>query len=146
VAIAKLDKLDKNGLTIDAIRLSIPRTRQVTRKVLKQSTVLCPVDTGRLRASGKMKFRIARNRPIGVVVYAVKYAAAVHDGSGPHIIRPKKKKALRFVVAGRVVYATKVHHPGSPPRPFLRHAAELVAVAEGLRFVPSKSDVTPDGG
>lgn len=137
--------LDMAGLKLDAAAAAVPRVRSVTRRVLNQSTVNCPVDTGRLRASGKMKFRVAKKGPRGTVEYNVKYAAAVHDGTGPYIIKPKRKKVLRFEVRGRVVFAKKVHHPGIKGRPFLVRAARTVASAEGLRFVPSKSkaDATP---
>jgi hypothetical protein len=143
---ARLIELDKTGLKVDANRFSTPVVRTVTRKVLNRSAILCPVNTGRLRASGKMKFREATKGPTGVVIYAVKYALPVHDGTGPYIIVPKKKKALKFKVGGKTVFAKKVRHPGVAGRPFLRRAAEEVATADGYRFVRSKSDVTPDQG
>ena len=42
-------------------------------------------------------------------------AATTDRGASPHIIRPRRAKALRFVVDGRVVYARIVHHPGNAP-------------------------------
>ena len=42
-------------------------------------------------------------------------AATTDRGARPHIIRPRKGKALRFVVDGRVVFARVVHHPGNRP-------------------------------
>ncbi len=36
-----------------------------------------------------------------------------NDGTRPHTIRPRRAKALRFVVGGRVVFARVVHHPGN---------------------------------
>lgn len=62
---------------------------------------------------------------------AAGYAAAVHEGSKPHDIRPKRRKALRFApgggatLAGRpragaqVVFAKRVRHPGNKPNPFM---------------------------
>jgi hypothetical protein len=38
-------------------------------------------------------------------------------GTRPHVIRPRRAKALRFVVGGRVVFAAKVNHPGNKARP-----------------------------
>lgn len=38
-------------------------------------------------------------------------------GTRPHIIRPRRARALRFVVGGRVVFAQVVHHPGNRARP-----------------------------
>lgn len=127
--------LDKLGLKADANRFAGGRVRATTRRVLTRSTVLCPVDSGRLRASGRMKFREAARGPTGTVEYPVKYAAAVHDGSRPHIIRAKKKKALAFKWHGQTVIVKSVRHPGTTGRPFLRQAAEEIAAAEGVRFV-----------
>lgn len=48
------------------------------------------------------------------------YAIIVHQGSRSHVILPHKPpKSLRFHVAGRIVYAQRVFHPGTVPDPFL---------------------------
>lgn len=39
-------------------------------------------------------------------------------GTRPHVIRPKRGKALRFQTGGRVVFARRVNHPGTPARPW----------------------------
>lgn len=74
-------------------------------------------------------------------------------GTKPHVIRPKKGKALRFPAAGvgttlggRVrtgevrrlgagayVFAGEVKHPGTKPQPFLMPAAKAAAEKRGLR-------------
>lgn len=46
----------------------------------------------------------------------------VLDGTRPHIIRPRRAKALRFEVGGEVVYAQLVRHPGTRPNNFLIRA------------------------
>jgi hypothetical protein len=56
------------------------------------------------------------------------YALYQSQGTRPHIIRPKYARALRFVVAGVVVYAQRVQHPGTRPDPYLtRHLQEFVS-------------------
>lgn len=45
----------------------------------------------------------------------IPYAPAMNDGSKPHVIQARNKKALAF--AGR--FAKKVNHPGTKPRPFM---------------------------
>lgn len=55
----------------------------------------------------------------------LRYGRFVHDGTAPHEIRPRRREALRMVIGGRFVFAKKVNHPGTAPRPFL-----AVAVAE----------------
>lgn len=48
------------------------------------------------------------------------YAIIVHRGSRPHAIKPRPPRlSLRFQVAGRIVYARRVWHPGTAPDPFL---------------------------
>jgi hypothetical protein len=126
--------LDKAGIVADANLYALKRVRSVTRKVHTRSTVLCPVDTGRLRASGRMKVVVRARGPRGVVEYPVNYAAAVHDGSAPHIIKARRRKSLKFEMNGQTVYAKAVRHPGSQGRPFLRQAGQEVAVSEGLPF------------
>lgn len=49
----------------------------------------------------------------------------VMDGTRPHLIRPRRKKALRFEARGSVVFAKLVRHPGTRANPFLRRALEL---------------------
>jgi hypothetical protein len=58
----------------------------------------------------------------------------VHDGTRPHIIRPKRAQALRFRIGGRVVFAKVVHHPGTRPRPFLDKALREVSASRGYSF------------
>lgn len=41
----------------------------------------------------------------------------MEEGTQPHIIRPRRAKALRFHVGGRVVFAKMVRHPGTRPDP-----------------------------
>lgn len=57
-------------------------------------------------------------------VINVRHPAAlfVTLGTRPHQIRPVRAKALRFMVDGRVVYATLVNHPGTKPNDFLKDA------------------------
>lgn len=127
--------LDKAGLRKEANTAARAKVRTTTRRILNRSAILCPVDSGRLRASGRMKVGEAARGPRGIVEYPVQYAAAVHDGSGPHVIRAKKKKALAFEYQGRHVVVKSVRHPGSKGKPFLRQAADEIATEEGLRFV-----------
>lgn len=64
----------------------------------------------------------------------VAYAQYVHDGTRPHVIRPRRRQALRFVVGGRVVYAKVVHHPGTRARPFLTRALIEVSRQRGWTY------------
>lgn len=48
-----------------------------------------------------------------------KIARIHHDGTKPHIIKPRYKKALRFQQHGKIVFASVVRHPGTKPNRFL---------------------------
>jgi hypothetical protein len=81
------------------------------------------------RAPGGMKARIrAQIRRTGTGdfqgVIKVDHPAALYvlNGTRPHRIVPRTKKALRFTVGGQVVFATVVHHPGNKQNNFLKEA------------------------
>lgn len=81
------------------------------------------------RAPGGMKARIRaqiRRGPTGDFqgIIKVDHPAALYvlNGTRPHRIVPRTKKALRFTVGGQVVYATVVNHPGNKPNNFLKEA------------------------
>jgi hypothetical protein len=48
------------------------------------------------------------------------YAVWVHDGTKPHEIRPKNKKALKTPFGPR----KKVNHPGTKANPYLQNAVD----------------------
>lgn len=48
----------------------------------------------------------------------------VVEGTRPHDILPRFKKALRFTAVGRVFIRKKVRHPGTKPNPFFDVARE----------------------
>lgn len=53
---------------------------------------------------------------------------AVHyvlNGTRPHLIRPRRARALRFEVGGDIVYTKLVRHPGTRANPFLQRALRL---------------------
>lgn len=49
----------------------------------------------------------------------MRYTMAHHDGTMPHEIRPNRRKALRFVVGGQVMFRGRVWHPGTKANRFL---------------------------
>lgn len=57
------------------------------------------------------------------------YATLHHDGTRPHIIRPKpsnKSKRLYFRVGGKLVVAKQVNHPGTPPNRYLTSPMKML--------------------
>lgn len=126
--------VDRDGANAVAARVGLIKVTNLCRKIVNQATVDAPVDTGFLRGQHNMSVQTLRTRVKGTVVNRAKYAAAVHDGSGPHIIRARRKQALKFEIGGKVVLARSVRHPGTRPNPWLVNAAERIALSEGFRF------------
>jgi hypothetical protein len=93
---------------------------------------LAPVRTGRLKASIHPD-SVRRSGPWSIstgVSADAPYAAPVHEGARPHVIRPRNARALRFEINGRVVFARRVNHPGQRAQPFLTNAAHRVVSAD----------------
>lgn len=108
------------------------RLASVTRRIANQARADVPVKTGNLGRSireDEIRFIGPFVAESGVTAHAP-YSAAVHQGTRPHVIRPRRAEALRFEIGGRVVFSKLVHHPGVRGRPFLRNAAERILAAE----------------
>lgn len=90
------------------------------------------VKTGHLRRSIAYKTTSTEGT---VHTSNVKYARSIEDGSKPHIIRAKNKKALYWAGASHPV--KQVKHPGSKAKPFLKPAFE----AEKPKFINNLKEV-----
>lgn len=124
--------IDQRGATADARAIAYREVVSVTRRVYNRANVITPVRFGNLRAQNKM--RTNRGTLTGEVWNDTEYAGAVHDGSRAYTVVPVRRKALRFKVAGRWVFAKRVHIPARRGRPWLHRAIKEVAVAGGYRF------------
>lgn len=96
-----------------------------------ESKKLVRVRTGRLLTS--IHREIGQNsRGPYVTLWAggkgIKYVGYEHDGTPPHVIRARRKKALRFVLDGHVVFRKKVNHPGTTGTLFLTMALPYAAI------------------
>jgi hypothetical protein len=125
-----IDTAALNGEGMNVARRAVTK---VVRRTLNRSAVLAPVDTGYLRATGKMNVGERGLVVVGEVEYTANYAAAVHEGRRALTIRARGGGRLKFVVDGRTVYARQVHQPARAGRPFLRTALQEVAAQEGFR-------------
>lgn len=132
MARVRLDRADLRRAIRGASRSELG---QVGPRTLNRARILCPVDTGRLRAS--LRGRLTRTwtlRPQYVIDTNVEYASFVHDGTAPHQIRQRPGgPVLRFMVGGRVVYARVVNHPGTAAKPFLDRAVRETTAGRGYR-------------
>lgn len=60
--------------------------------------------------------------PQGVIACDHPAVHYVLNGTRAHLIRPRRRKALRFEVGGRVVFARLVRHPGTRANDFMFRA------------------------
>lgn len=105
--------------------------RSLTRRIANQARADVPVKTGNLgRGVREMPQTYRPFHVGGGVEDPVDYAAPVHEGSRPHVIRARNAEYLRFEWHGRIVFRKSVNHPGTRARPFLRNAAKRVAVSD----------------
>ncbi len=79
--------------------------------------------TGRLARSlqiesGKDQYKISHD------LQHAPHAPFVHWGTAPHLIRPKNKKALRWVSGNGFIFAKAVRHPGYKGDPWLIQALD----------------------
>jgi len=105
-----------------------------TRQVVTTAQSLAPVRTARLKTAIRAD-AVHRSGPWkidGGVSVDVPYAAAVHEGARPHIIRARRAPVLSFFwpKVGRQVFFKSVNHPGNRPNPFLSNAVHRVASAD----------------
>lgn len=100
----------------------------------RKAREVAPVRSGNLRSSvthrpANSSEHIARFD----VIASAKYASFVSDGTRPHLIVARRKRALHFFVGGREVFTQRVRHPGTKPNPFwwltLSHAADQLRAA-----------------
>lgn len=99
------------------------------RRVLARARVLVGKDSRRLLGTGRLgEFRQGVTGPYRDVTFGrvgqTPYLGWHMDGTGPHIIRLRRRKALRFVSGGQVVFAKKVRHPGTKATRFLVRALD----------------------
>jgi HK97 gp10 family phage protein len=96
---------------------------EIARRIQNELMLVCPVDTGRLRNSIKVK-----TYEEGIIIWMAEYGKFVEFGTPPHTINPNSKKALKFKVGKRgnkkEIFAKVVHHPGSRPQPFIRNTIQ----------------------
>lgn len=112
-------------------------TTRVVRPIRNLAVLYAPVDTGYMRNTlATATVSSAALQVTGMVGATAKYAEYVHEGTRPHVIVPRTKKALAFKghvapnTVGKsgmqLVFTRTVNHPGTKGRPFLRRAMQEV--------------------
>lgn len=99
-----------------------------SRRVQARARTLVGVRSGTLLASIRREQGVGPRGLFYDVVAGVPglttYLGYQHDGAAPHVIYPRRRKALRFLSGGRIVFARKVNHPGSKGTHFLTRALD----------------------
>lgn len=119
-------------LAIAASRVS-PHVAETTRMALNRMRVTAPKRTGRMANSLKMTMRARRTFVVGTITASPRYTHFVERGTRPHVIKARKKRALKFHGRGGIVIVRSVKHPGTKPRPFMFRSLVDVAVPRGYR-------------
>ena len=119
--------IDEGALNAFVMRRLEVFAKDFVRTAANTARALAPIRTGRLKASIKPD-PVVRSGPWAIdtgISATAPYAAPVHEGARPHVIRPRNARVLRFEVeGGRVVFARRVNHPGNRPNRFLSSAVE----------------------
>jgi len=116
---------------------------QASNQILAEMEAKVPVKTGNLRTSLGVKVESSRVI-IGPDERQAPYGGYVEFGTGPHVIRPKSKKVLSFVVNGKRVFATKVNHPGTKAQPYVRPAFDAWVDSLGTMAAEANVKVITD--
>jgi len=116
---------------------------QASNQILAEMEAKVPVKTGNLRTSLGVKVESSRVI-IGPDERQAPYGGYVEFGTGPHVIRPKTKKVLSFVVNGKRVFATKVNHPGTKAQPYVRPAFDAWVDSLGTMAAEANVKVITD--
>lgn len=98
--------------------------KATTFAVEAEAKMRAPIDKGILRNSTQANVDRVESNLLGYVQVGAEYGLAVEEGTRPHKIRPKGKKALYWKGAKSPVRS--VNHPGTAPQPFMRPAAKAV--------------------
>ena len=124
-------RLDPVAVRAEVSRLALRDVARVARQVEARAKQLAPVDTGRLRASITVRPSVSLRGPTVRVQADAAYATFVENGTRPHEIRPRRRRALKFKVGGRTVFARVVQHPGTTGVHFMSRAVREVGSRNG---------------
>ena len=99
---------------------------QRAQRVLISARALTPKHTGRLVSTLRIEAGDAALGPYRDIAIGypgrTDYLGYVIYGTEPHVIRPTRAKALRFLSGGKIVFSRVVHHPGTKANDFMIRA------------------------
>ena len=101
--------------------------------------------------TGTLTNSIASSGPLGsfanddlhtILSAGASYARYVEKGTRPHEIKARRRKALRWPVAGGFAFAKSVKHPGTKGTFFLQKAIEHVEPVLAEKLVPQAVELS----
>lgn len=98
----------------------------LARKTTMHAMIRVGVDTGALRDSLGFSVKFGAGPVSAIIGSNNRIALMHHEGTRPHIITPKKSKALVFQSHGKIVYTKIVNHPGTKPNRYLTDSLRAV--------------------
>lgn len=131
---------DLHAVAVDLSRLASadyqPLLKQIGAAVLKNIDSRTPYKTGQLVRGNS--FEVMGNDAVAFS-NDVYYASYVHNGTKPHVIRPKNSPILVFEINGQTIITSKpVNHPGTKAQPFITQGIDdsiPMIEAMGVRYV-----------
>ena len=146
---AEISGIPQLRARITAITPNEKLLRTIALSAVREQKLLAPRRTANL----------ARSIHIGAVtptraetIASADYAGYVEQGTRPHVIRPRNRKALRFPATradarlsgaprkgGRVRFAKRVMHPGTRAQPFMVPGAQKAVSDAGLKATVIKA-------
>lgn len=121
------------GTQARAVRRAERDLDQLGRRIVFNARRRVPSRTGALRNSIGYQVSNDGSRARLHVYATAPHARFVHEGTRPHVIRPRTARALRFQIGGRVVFAARVQHPGTRANRFLADAVREEMARQRMR-------------
>lgn len=98
---------------------------KLSRETAERARRQAGIDTGALRAS--IDYRVyLRGHIVGRIGSDNKIAFLHHEGTKPHLIKPKNKAVKFSGSGGKVIYRKIIRHPGTAPNRYLTDSLRSV--------------------
>ena len=140
---AQISGIPQLRARIEAITPNEKLLRTIALSAVREQKLLAPRKTGNL---GRTIHLGAVTPTRAETIASASYAAYVEQGTRPHEIRPRNRKALRWAASsgdarlsgtprsgGRVRFAKRVQHPGTRAQPFMVPGAKKAVEDAGLK-------------
>lgn len=105
----RLFMIDRDGPVLRDLSIRGSRVQGGARRLVR-------VRTGKLLSTIRKNVGANSRFPYVEIIAGGKgarYAVYEHDGTPAHIIRARRKKSLRFIAGGQIVFRKQVRHPGT---------------------------------